>query len=80
MPVPKVDSAVLSIGNISRRRFASPADEKRFFKLIHAGFAHKRKYLRNNLAVAGLPSAGVLEKARAEDLSLSNWFILARAR
>ncbi|MDO8407729.1 MAG: rRNA adenine dimethyltransferase family protein [bacterium] len=85
VPAPKVDSAVLSIRDISRKHFASSADEERFFALIHAGFAHKRKYLRGNLAAAGLPvpaglpSAGVPEKARAEDLALADWLALVRS-
>ena len=78
IPAPKVDSAVLSIRDISRKHFASPTEEKRFFQLIHAGFAHKRKYLRGNLAAAGLSSTNVPEKARAEDLPLSDWLALAK--
>ncbi|MDP2594193.1 MAG: 16S rRNA (adenine(1518)-N(6)/adenine(1519)-N(6))-dimethyltransferase RsmA [bacterium] len=81
VPAPNVDSAVLSIRDISRKHFASPAEEKRFFALIHAGFAHKRKYLRSNLAglvsTGALVAAGVPEKARAEDLALADWFILS---
>jgi len=84
VPAPGVDSAILSIRNISRQHFASSAEEKYFFKLIHAGFAHKRKYLRGNLAAAGLPvpadllAADVPEKARAEDLALADWLTLSR--
>lgn len=82
-PAPGVDSAVLSVRGISRGRFASREHEERFFTLLHAGFAHKRKYLRSNLAALGLPQ-GLLqgqipEKARAEDLSLDEWVALARS-
>jgi 16S rRNA (adenine1518-N6/adenine1519-N6)-dimethyltransferase len=75
-PSPSVDSAVLSIRDISRRNFASEAEENRFFELIHAGFAHKRKYVRSNLADSGLPAGDIPEKARAEDLPLSAWLSL----
>lgn len=76
VPAPKVDSAVLSIRNISRAHFSSSADEDRFFALIHAGFAHKRKRLGKNFAEAGLPRAPVLDNARAEDLALADWLAL----
>lgn len=78
VPAPSVDSAVISIRDISRRLFKTPADEANFFALIHAGFAHKRKYLRNNLAAAGLPGEGVPEKARAEDLAFTDWLTLSK--
>lgn len=79
-PAPKVDSAVISVRDISRDRFTSTAEEERFFALIHAGFAHKRKKLGGNLRAAGLPSAGALDGARAEDVPLADWLALARAR
>jgi 16S rRNA (adenine1518-N6/adenine1519-N6)-dimethyltransferase len=75
-PAPKVDSAVLTIRDISRKNFASKADEEQFFAYIHAGFAHKRKLLANNLAAAGLTAGGIAPKARAEDLSLADWLLL----
>ena len=78
-PAPNVDSAVLSIRSISRANFTSLEEERRFFKLVRAGFAHKRKLLAKNMEGAGLFSEGVPEKARAEDLSFSVWLSLARA-
>lgn len=83
-PAPNVDSAVLSIRNISKKNFASRDDEWRFFALIRAGFAHKRKHVAKNLAEAALSSrealwaAGVSEGARAEDLLLSVWLALSK--
>lgn len=77
-PAPKVDSAVLTIRGISRKNFSSPKEEERFFTLLHAGFAHKRKFVRKNLADAGLPTGTIPEKARAEDLPLSVWLALCR--
>lgn len=75
-PAPKVDSAVLTIRDISRKHFASRRDEERFFALLHAGFAHKRKFVRNNLLEAGFSAVTIPEKARAEDLFLSDWLAL----
>ncbi|MFA5997828.1 MAG: 16S rRNA (adenine(1518)-N(6)/adenine(1519)-N(6))-dimethyltransferase RsmA [Candidatus Paceibacterota bacterium] len=77
-PAPKVDSAVLAVRDISRKDFPSPEEEERFFALLHAGFAHKRKFVRKNLADAGLPAGTIPEKARAEDLPLSVWLALSR--
>ena len=79
-PAPKVDSAVLTIRDISRKHFTSQEEEKRFFDLVHAGFAHKRKFVRSNLADAGLPSGDIPEKARAEDVPLSLWLSLCAMR
>jgi 16S rRNA (adenine1518-N6/adenine1519-N6)-dimethyltransferase len=75
-PAPKVDSAVLTIRNISRERFTTSADEKRFFALVHAGFAHKRKFVRKNLVEAGLTPGDIPEKTRAEDMTISEWLTL----
>jgi 16S rRNA (adenine1518-N6/adenine1519-N6)-dimethyltransferase len=77
-PAPKVDSAVLTIRDISRKNFSSREQEKRFFALIRAGFAHKRKFVRKNLIDAGLPTGDIPEKARAEDLPLSVWLALSQ--
>lgn len=77
-PAPNVDSAVLAIRDISRKHFASAKEEAKFFALLHAGFAHKRKYVRKNLLEAGLPAGDIPEKARAEDVSLVEWLALSR--
>ena len=82
-PSPKVDSAVLSVRGISRARFSSAAEERRFFELMRAGFAHKRKRLAKNLADAGFSADVILKDARlarvrAEDLPLSDWLSFAR--
>ncbi|HVV38799.1 MAG TPA: 16S rRNA (adenine(1518)-N(6)/adenine(1519)-N(6))-dimethyltransferase RsmA [Candidatus Paceibacterota bacterium] len=84
-PPPKVDSAILSITNISRKNFANANQEKRFFEIVHAGFAHKRKLLGRNLEpllgkeYSGiLQNIGVTENARAEDMPLETWLALSR--
>jgi 16S rRNA (adenine1518-N6/adenine1519-N6)-dimethyltransferase len=78
VPAPKVDSAVLSIRDISRKNFDSGAQEKRFFEVVHAGFAQKRKQLGGNLKRMGVSLAPELMRARAEDLSLSTWLELKK--
>lgn len=78
IPAPNVDSAVLTIKAISRKAFTTKKQEKKFFELLHAGFAHKRKLVRNNLASAGFDPRDIQEKARAEDLPLSIWLALSK--
>lgn len=80
-PVPKVDSAILQIRGVSKNNFKNKAHEELFFKLIHAGFAHKRKYALSNLALHFnkeqlqklFLEASVKETTRAEDVTLSQW-------
>lgn len=84
-PAPKVDSAVLLIDDISKNNFAD-VSEKRFFEIVKAGFAHKRKVLTSNLSLhfkketleAFLAKRGRSLSARAEELSLSDWLELER--
>ena len=55
-------------------------DEDKFFRLVKAGFAGKRKMLKNNLKSHTnlnveklLVDFGANPKARAQDLSLDDW-------
>lgn len=49
-PPPTVDSAILSIDDISDKRFKEKSlGIPRFFEILKAGFAHKRKLLIRNL-------------------------------
>ncbi|MBY0539559.1 16S rRNA (adenine(1518)-N(6)/adenine(1519)-N(6))-dimethyltransferase RsmA [Patescibacteria group bacterium] len=82
-PPPAVDSAVLSIGNISRAHFATVSEDV-FFRVIKAGFAQKRKTLGGNLkktfgvkALEALAYAGIPEKERAENVPLALWLRVA---
>jgi 16S rRNA (adenine1518-N6/adenine1519-N6)-dimethyltransferase len=85
VPAPSVDSAVLHISGISRQHFATPDAEEQFFKVLRAGFAHKRKQLAGNLeefasrsrVEVALSEAGILPRARAEDITLDQWLSLA---
>ncbi len=76
-PAPKVDSAVISIKNINRNNFKSKEHEKKFFEIIHQGFAHKRKQLKNNLLTIDPSHTDLDLKKRAEELSLNDWLCLA---
>lgn len=77
-PAPKVDSAVLTIAHISHSNFLSAAHEKRFFDIIHAAFAHKRKIASKNLKEAGFEGLELPLRARAEDIPLSTWLTVAQ--
>lgn len=80
-PAPNVDSAILKVDSISRAFFEQGVNEQRFFEIIKAGFAHKRKLLIRNLesvatkdAIAqAFSSAQIKTSARAEELSLNEW-------
>ncbi|MCF7833807.1 MAG: 16S rRNA (adenine(1518)-N(6)/adenine(1519)-N(6))-dimethyltransferase RsmA [Candidatus Pacebacteria bacterium] len=89
-PVPKVDSAVIHIKDISGEFFAKSQGEndteENFWEVVRAGFAHKRKKLAGNLK--NLKDTSLkkevqekllrlkLENARAEDLSVEDWKML----
>jgi 16S rRNA (adenine1518-N6/adenine1519-N6)-dimethyltransferase len=86
-PEPEVESAVIEM--VLKNNLLNPIQDKKFFRLAKAGFSAKRKMLKNNLA-GGLQlspnkiseaflKANILEKARAEDLSLSEWYNLFAA-
>ena len=79
-PIPKVDSAVIKI--IPHKKFEKDLDKK-FFRLVKAGFSAKRKTLANNLANTlhlekgiieeKLRTTGFLPTVRAQELSLEDW-------
>ena len=85
-PEPRVDSAIISISNISKLHFKDGKEEERFFDIVKVGFAHKRKVLRKNLEgvssmeniTKAFTECGIPEKARAEDLSFGTWLSLSR--
>jgi 16S rRNA (adenine1518-N6/adenine1519-N6)-dimethyltransferase len=84
-PVPKVDSAIIAVENISRN-FFNDISEDNFFNIIKAGFAHKRKVLISNLETIApreklqsvFKKLNISEKIRAEDLMLADWKNIAR--
>jgi 16S rRNA (adenine1518-N6/adenine1519-N6)-dimethyltransferase len=85
-PIPSVDSAVLQINNISKDRFDNAYHEAMFFKVIHAGFAHKRKLLVSNLKqvfpdtdfLALCEEFEVNPKERAENIPIATWVRIAK--
>lgn len=81
-PEPKVDSAILEIIHISKNNFHTETEEKNFFNVIRAGFAHKRKILRKNLEILQkepkqidniFEKLKIDQKVRAEDIKLQIW-------
>jgi len=97
-PKPKVDSAIIAIRNINKERFTPTLAvgvpvanngrqlEKRFFEILKAGFAHKRKLLVGNLGELGnkekikkiFEKCGISEKTRAENLKVEDWFAITK--
>ncbi|MDB5195137.1 MAG: hypothetical protein JWO84_321 [Parcubacteria group bacterium] len=79
-PAPNVDSAVLHVADI-QPPFENETLEARFFEVLHAGFAHKRKRLAKNLEALApaemiaraFSETGLDVNARAEDIPLSTW-------
>ncbi|HUR77517.1 MAG TPA: 16S rRNA (adenine(1518)-N(6)/adenine(1519)-N(6))-dimethyltransferase RsmA [Acidimicrobiales bacterium] len=79
VPQPKVDSALVRLdrhGEVGDRE-----ERQRVFGLVEAGFATRRKMLRNTLSgrvdEACFEAAGVAPTARAEELVLEDWRRLA---
>ncbi len=87
-PEPKVDSAVIRL-RVREQRAVKVADERRFFSLVRACFAQRRKTILNNLKVAAasqafvrdvqwaLEAASVASQRRAETLSIAEFAALA---
>ncbi|MHB1330643.1 MAG: 16S rRNA (adenine(1518)-N(6)/adenine(1519)-N(6))-dimethyltransferase RsmA [Minisyncoccota bacterium] len=83
-PAPKVDSAIISIENISKEFFKGFSEEA-FFKLLKTGFASKRKKLSSNIGtlypkeavLAAFKALNLDGNIRAEDLKLQNWHDLS---
>ncbi len=85
-PPPKVDSQVV----VMKRRINKLFDvnEKDFFRVVKAGFSEKRKTLRNSLSgglqieklqvEVYLQKAQINQTARAQELSLQQWYELYR--
>jgi 16S rRNA (adenine1518-N6/adenine1519-N6)-dimethyltransferase len=83
-PVPNVDSVLVQV----TREASPPVDRGRLFEVLKAGFAQRRKTLRNTLSgVAGsatdaetaLQAAGVSPGARAEELTLEDFVRVTEA-
>jgi 16S rRNA (adenine1518-N6/adenine1519-N6)-dimethyltransferase len=87
-PVPAVDSAVVRVDLYDPLPWGG-VDVRRFFEVARAGFAQSRKQLRNCLlhglslpaerVDAGLASAEIDGRRRAETLSVQEWVTLSNA-
>jgi 16S rRNA (adenine1518-N6/adenine1519-N6)-dimethyltransferase len=89
-PPPKVQSAVIKLA-IRERPAVEVADEGKFFALVRAAFAQRRKTILNNLKAASralgftqpleaaLEAASVAPQRRAETLSLAEFSALCAA-
>jgi 16S rRNA (adenine1518-N6/adenine1519-N6)-dimethyltransferase len=82
VPAPNVDSAIISIKNISRDFFSkNKINEEQFWDILHHAFAHKRKTLSNNLKTIINPeiwqnflkNRGLSSSIRAEEMTLDEW-------
>lgn len=81
-PAPEVESAVVRL-DLYEQPPAPVTDIRLFFTMVRAGFAQRRKQLRNTLAAtlklppaavtAALAAVGVDSTRRAETLSLTEW-------
>ncbi|OGN18849.1 MAG: ribosomal RNA small subunit methyltransferase A [Candidatus Yanofskybacteria bacterium RIFCSPHIGHO2_12_FULL_45_19b] len=80
-PMPEVDSAILKIQPDNRQLTIDY--RRKFFRLLHIGFASKRKQLVNNLSVGLkidkdeivkiIKNAGLDPQIRPENLSFEQW-------
>jgi 16S rRNA (adenine1518-N6/adenine1519-N6)-dimethyltransferase len=84
-PVPNVDSVTVAL---HPRPWDQPLERERVLAVVDAGFAQRRKRLRNALAgpertpamvETALQRAGLATGARAEELDLGQWVALAQA-
>ncbi|MDB5259587.1 MAG: hypothetical protein JWO73_795 [Candidatus Taylorbacteria bacterium] len=80
-PAPNVDSAVILIDKITNSFFSQNISKLAFFRIVKAGFAHKRKVLIGNLSEI-IPreildkvwiTCGLDQKVRAEEIRVETW-------
>lgn len=86
-PPPKVDSQVLILSH--HGPLFKDVDIKQFFRLVKAGFSERRKKLRSSLSgglriskdqvESLLTRAGISPDARAQELSLDDWYAIYKA-
>lgn len=85
LPAPKVDSCVIRL-DLRKEPPVAVEDEERFFRLVKAAFAQRRKTVLNSVSSslgisketvdAALESAGLAKTVRAEQMSLENFAAL----
>ena len=89
VPAPKVDSAIIYIKKDDISKFKNKNEREMFFRLIHAGFSHKRKTLLHNLKINSeeywpeiikvFENLNLDPKIRAEDVHIDSWMKIVRA-
>ena len=84
-PPPKVDSAVIRVSQIVKHKAnrKTKEDDKKFFKIVRAGFCARRKTLINNISSSlhldkksveeKLKTADISSTVRAQELSIEKW-------
>jgi 16S rRNA (adenine1518-N6/adenine1519-N6)-dimethyltransferase len=85
-PAPNVDSAIISISINTKQLLRTSKDEEKFFRVLHAGFAHPRKMLLGNLSKeykgdlkALFEKLHLSVKIRSENVPLTKWIELTQA-
>lgn len=87
-PVPKVDSAFMSIKLRKDNPYSKMVSEETFFKYVKGAFSNKRKNLANNMSSLGmakdiakekLEAAGIAPTRRAETLSIDEFMDLIKS-
>jgi 16S rRNA (adenine1518-N6/adenine1519-N6)-dimethyltransferase len=88
-PPPKVDSQIIQI-KLRTKPLFNEVDVDEFFKIVRAGFSEKRKKLRSSLSGGlrlekamvdeWLQRAKLKPEARAQELTLEEWFALYQSR
>ncbi|CAI8337717.1 MAG: Ribosomal RNA small subunit methyltransferase A [Acidimicrobiales bacterium AG-410-I20] len=80
LPRPRVDSAIVKIRR--RETMNNEVDKEMLFSLVKAGFTHRRKTLRRSLGTMATNEefmrSGINPKARAEQLGVDEWIMLAK--
>ncbi len=89
VPAPNVDSAIIYIKKDTESIFKNENERELFFKLIHAGFAHKRKTMMHNLKINSeeywpniakvFENLNIDPKIRAEDVNMNSWMRIVHA-
>ena len=85
-PRPRVDSAIVSVTDISKRNFRDTS-EPLFFEILRLGFGSRRKQLLGNLSkrydraalVKTFSTLDIRTDVRAEDVPLGTWLKLVQS-
>lgn len=79
-PSPKVDSAILSIKNISKNKLIeNNISEEKFFDVLKTGFKHKRKRVLKNLSEKfDISKIEIDKNIRPEELKTEDWLNISK--